>query len=107
MQVSAANPLSGLFGPAKTNQAQPAAGFFAAPEPEHSKTKTELLERARMTPAEQIRASILDSMGLKEEDLKSMSAEKREEIERKIEETIRAKVEQEQAKSGMLVDIKA
>lgn len=108
MQVSNSNPLAALFGSAKTGQAKPQpTGFFAAPQAEHSKTKAELLDRARMTPAQQMRASILDSMGLKEEDLKGMSTEKRQEVERKIEEMIRTKVEQAQEKNGGLLDIKA
>jgi len=108
MQVSNSNPLAALFGSAKTNQAKPQqTGFFAAPEAEHSKTKTELLDRARMTPAQQMRASVLDALGYTEDDLKMMGTKEREKVEKQIEEMIRTRVEQAQEKKGGLLDIKA
>lgn len=82
------------------------SGFFASSTSAPSAAEAEFLKRARMSPAEQMRASILDSMGLKEEDLKSMSPEERKKIESRIEEMIKTKVEQDEARKGVLVDMK-
>lgn len=46
-----------------------------------------------------MRAQILQSLGLTEDDLKSMSAEDRRKIEEKIEEMVRQKVEEQQRRA--------
>ena len=107
MQIpSNASPFA-MLGAQKKNQATDPASFFTpAAEPE-SPAKKAFMDRMKMTPAEQMRASILESMGIKEEDLKNMDPKKREAIENKIKEMIKTKVEQAEEKKGVLVDIKA
>jgi hypothetical protein len=90
-----------------TPSAGPGGFFTPAPEKE-SATRTEFLKRARMTAAEQMRAQVLDALGLKEEDLAKMSPDARKKVEEKIKEMIKTKVEQAQEKkTGMLVDVVA
>lgn len=98
---------TGLFGPAASKPTQP-AGFFAAPDaPETSKAKAEFAAYMQRTPAEQLRKEILDSLGISEEDLKKADPKLREQLERKIEERMREKVEQGAVQKGALVDVKA
>lgn len=105
MQIPSTSP---FFPTTDTRKAAQPAAFFATPEAaETSQAKTEFREYMSRTPAEQIRAEILDSMGLKEEDLKGLDPKMRELIERKIEERIQQKVELDAAQKGTLIDIKA
>ncbi len=73
---------------AKANQSNPAA---------------ELQAYVDMTPAQRLRASALQSLGLKESDLAGMSPEERQEIEDKIAAFIRAKMEQETEKKALRI----
>lgn len=106
MQISSATAFNPLAAAEKKKQAEPAA-FFAAPEAPVDPIKQKLLDYAQMTPAEKIRASILDSMGLKEEDLANMDPKMREAIELKIKEAIQQQVELGAEKKGVYVDLKA
>jgi hypothetical protein len=69
----------------------------------------DFLDYAKKTPAERMRDAILKSMGLTEEDLKSMSPEKR----KAVEETIRQKIKQaaeeaaKKGKTGLVADVTA
>ena len=69
----------------------------------------EFMSWANMTPGERMRASILKSMGLSEDDLKGMSPEKR----KAVEDTIRDKIKQaaidaaNKGKTGVVADVKA
>jgi len=60
----------------------------------------EFLDFTSMSWEEKVRAMILKTMGLREEDLAAMSAEDREKIEAKIKEKIEAEIEK---KTGMAV----
>lgn len=95
--------------PFAAQQTKPAAsGFFVGPEKADSAVEKEFLEYARMTPAEKIRRDILQSMGLKEEDLAGLDPKLREAIENRIKETIKTKVEASQEQqTGVYIDIKA
>lgn len=85
-----------------------ASALFGATAPAPSGAKAEFLKRAQMTAAEQMRAQILDAMGLTEDDLKAMDTDKRAAAEAKIRDAIRTKVEEaEKEKKGVLLDIKA
>ena len=109
MNVPALNALLPNPGAQKKQAADPAS-FFKADAPEDP-VKAEFLKHVKKTPAEQMRASILESMGLKEEDVKAMDPKKREALEAKIKDMIKQrveeKVEQAQGAKGVLVDIKA
>jgi len=97
--VGAFNPLSGL----------PAAGGSAAANQIGARTPADdFLEYARMTPAERIRAAILDELGITEEELENMSPEARKAMEKQIAERMKEKVEQATEKrTGMLIDVQA
>lgn len=96
----------------------PATGAspYAAPSP-FSTTPTakkadtavqDFMAYAHMTPAEKMRAAILGSMGLTEDQLKAMDPKERAKVEEKIKELIQQKVEQStEKKTGLAVDLKA
>ncbi|BCJ89270.1 hypothetical protein IZ6_00050 [Terrihabitans soli] len=66
----------------------------------------EFLEIARQSPAERIRAAILDEMGISEEELEAMPDEAREAAEKQIAERIKDKLlEKAQEKTGTLIDV--
>lgn len=59
------------------------------------------------TPAEQMRAQILHSLGVTEDQLKAMDPKERAKVEEKIKETVREKVQEAtEKKTGVAVDIK-
>jgi len=60
-----------------------------------------------MSFAEQMRAQVLEALGLDEEKLKAMSAEDRAAIESKIKAMMKARIEEAQEeKTGVFVDLK-
>ncbi|ABD89890.1 hypothetical protein [Rhodopseudomonas palustris] len=64
------------------------------------------LAYANMTPAEKLRDSLLKSIGVTEDDLKTMSPKDREAIEDKIKEKIKEAAEnQTEKKTGFITDI--
>jgi hypothetical protein len=69
----------------------------------------EFLSWANMTPGERMRAGILKGMGLSEDDLKNMPADKRKAIEDQIRETIKqAAIDTaNKGKTGIVADLKA
>jgi hypothetical protein len=69
--------------------------------------EVEFLAYARMSPAERMRASILKSMGLSEDDLNAMSPQDRQKVENTIEEMIKQQMEEAQKKKGQLLDVAA
>lgn len=85
---------------------QAAGGMFSS-APTQSSAAQEFQDYAKLTPAQKMRASILKSMGLKEEDLAGMDSAKRQQVEDKIKEMIKARLEQNADKKGQLVDVKA
>ena len=71
------------------------------------KAVQDFMAYAKMTPAEKMRASILGSMGLTEDDLKAMDPKEREKVEAKIKDMIKQKVEEStEKKTGVAVDLK-
>lgn len=66
----------------------------------------EFLEYAKQSPAERIRAAILQELGITEEELEAMPAEARDAMEKTIAEKLKEKVEQAaEKKTGMIVDV--
>jgi hypothetical protein len=98
-----------LSSVAPATPAVPAAtGFGFAKPATPSAAEQALNDYAKMTPAQKMRAAILGSMGLTEEQLKAMDPKERQKIEEKIKEIIKEKVEQAvEKKTGLAVDIKA
>lgn len=101
-------PGASSFLPTQASQkTQTAANFFATAPEAPTGPKAEFLKRAGMTFAEQMRAQILEALGVDEEKLKAMSPEEREAIEAKIKAMMKAKVEESQEeKTGLFVDVK-
>jgi TPP-dependent pyruvate/acetoin dehydrogenase alpha subunit len=60
-----------------------------------------------MDPMERLRANILKSMGLTEDDLKNMSPEQKKAVEDKIAQLIKEQLEKNQGKTGQVVDVSA
>lgn len=66
----------------------------------------EFLEYARQSPAERIRAAILEEMGISEEELEAMSPEGRAAVEKAIAERIKDKLlAAGQPRPGSIVDV--
>lgn len=91
-----------------TTAAPTSSAWSLTPPSKPSAAAQELLDYARKTPAQQMRDSILGSLGLTEEKLKAMSAKDRAAAEEKIRELMKAKIEQAaEKKTGQIVDVKA
>jgi predicted phosphoribosyltransferase len=58
------------------------------------------LAYAKMTPAEKMRAALLSSMGITEDQLKNMSPDQQKEIEQKIEDQIKQAAQKQLEKGG-------
>jgi hypothetical protein len=67
----------------------------------------QFLDYAKMSPMERMRAEILKSMGLTEDDLKKMSPEQQKAVEQKIEQIIKQKLEKNAGQTGQVVDVSA
>ncbi|MBR0874560.1 hypothetical protein JQ633_29675 [Bradyrhizobium tropiciagri] len=67
----------------------------------------QFLKYAQMSPMDRMRANILKSMGLSEEDLKNMTPEQQKAVEQKIKDLIEQQFEKNAGKAGQTVDISA
>jgi len=67
----------------------------------------EFLKFAKMSPLERLRANILRDMGLREEDLKSMSPADRQVVEQKIKQLIEEELHKNPTQTGQLMDVVA
>ena len=67
----------------------------------------QFMDYAKMSPIERMRAQILKSMGLTENDLKKMSPEQQKAVEQKIEQIIKQKLEKNAGTTGQVVDVSA
>ncbi len=125
--IGAYNPLIGssLVGGANAASSSTAANPFQAPDPTSapvvddasaaardsgaSKAVSDFLAYAKETPAQRMRDAILKSMGLTEDDLKSMSPDKRKAVEETIEKKIKDAAQQaaESGKKGFVTDVTA
>ena len=113
MQIpSSPNP----FPPATTkavNSASSAdAGLASAPANSKSATKgrdvaQEFLDYVKTDPIARMRANILKSMRLTEDQLNAMPPEQRKAIEEKIEQLIKEQLEKNANKPGQVVNISA
>jgi hypothetical protein len=93
-----------------SSYASPAAQATPSMSPASTKPDTarqDFLAFSKMTPAEKMRAMILGSMGLTEDQLKAMDPKERQKIEDKIKALIREQVERLVEKgTGLAVDLK-
>ncbi|WP_139863362.1 hypothetical protein [Bradyrhizobium ivorense] len=67
----------------------------------------QFLKFAQMSPMDRMRANILKSMGLTEEDLKNMTPEQQKAVEQKIKDLIEQEFQKNAGKTGQAVDISA
>ena len=67
----------------------------------------QFMEYAKMSPMERMRAQILKSMGLTEDDLKRMSPEQQKAVEQKIEQIIKQELQKNAGQTGQVVDVSA
>lgn len=101
MSVAGIGQSSSVYTPGGMGTATSLAGAAAKPD-----AKAEFLKWAHMTPAERMRANLLSSMGLTEDQVAAMSPEDRRKVEDKLRELIEQKVKQNVEKPGQLVDQK-
>jgi len=101
MSVAGIGQASNLFASGAVGAATSLAGAAAKPD-----AKAEFLKWAHMTPAERMRANLLSSMGLTEDQVAAMSPEDRKKVEDKLRELIEQKVKENVERPGQLVDRK-
>lgn len=96
---SSSHPVAGA---ASAGGSKP-SGAAGAKSPEE-----DFLDYARMSPAERMRAAMLQEMGLTEDDLAKMSADERAKVNDEIARRIREKaLEANEKRPGMIVDVAA
>jgi hypothetical protein len=109
-------PSSGLFGPttARPATSPDVANVSTASVSGKSRLASkgndvvqEFLDYAKMDPIARMRASILKSMGLTEDDVKNMSPEQQKAVEQKIAQMIQQQLQKNAGKTGQVVDISA
>ena len=112
LSIGAYNPLMGASISGASGASAPPTVADASATARDSGLDTavqDFLDYAKKTPAERMRDAILKSMGLTEEDVKSMSPEKR----KAVEETIRQKIKQaaedaaKKGQTGLVADVTA
>ncbi|RZN21103.1 hypothetical protein CWO90_33705 [Bradyrhizobium sp. Leo121] len=67
----------------------------------------EFLKYAHMNPIDRMRANILKSMGLTEQDVQNMTPQQRQAVEQKIKDLIEQQFHKNADKKGQLVDVSA
>lgn len=99
--------VSSIFPPtgASTGTTQRAPATPAVNAPKYSPVEEQFLAYAKMSPMERMRASILKSMNLTEDDVKSMTPAEQKKIEEKIKELIEQEMEKDLRKKGLLIDV--
>ena len=109
----------GAYSPLSAPSAAGASGAAASPAVADASAATrnsgagsavsDFLDYAKETPAQRMRDAILKSMGLSEEDLKSMSPEKRKAVEETIRQRIKEAAEDaaKKGKTGLVADVTA
>jgi hypothetical protein len=75
--------------------------------PNESSVEADFLKYAKMTPFDRMRAGILKSMNLTEDDLAKMSPDQQKAVEEKIRDAIEKQLEKQGQKTGSLVDLSA
>jgi hypothetical protein len=112
MQIASAGSYgSSIFSPtansSPTGSASGAASSAADGSSQDSSVVQDFLNYAKETPADRLRDSILKSMGLTEQQLDKMSPAQRQAIEKKIEQIIKQKLQQNAGQTGQLVNVSA
>jgi hypothetical protein len=109
--MSSNSIISSLFSqplPSKLQAGKAASGGLTATAGQSAEDK--FMAYAKMSPADRMRASILSSMGITEDQLKNMSPEQQKAVEQKIEDLIKQAAQKQIEKNGgvgFFADIKA
>lgn len=123
MQISSFLPYFGS-SPNRTTSSSNAAGSASSTDTTTSSTPTptsvngalsskgddvvqQFMDYAKMSPMERLRASILKSMGLTEDDLKKMTPAQQKAVEQKVEQLIKEDMQKNAGKTGQVVDLSA
>jgi hypothetical protein len=75
--------------------------------PQGDSVVQQFMDYAKESPMERMRAQILKSMGLTEDDLKKMSPEQQKAVEQKIEQMIKQQLQKNAGQTGQVVDVSA
>jgi len=107
--LGAASALFSIMGSARLNAspsaAAPTGGLGEVTEAKKT-ARDEFREFAQMTPAERMRAAMLQRLGIKEEDLAAMSPEERQAVEEKLKAMIKEQVENDpDQRPGRIADV--
>jgi hypothetical protein len=100
---AAAKNISSADKPASTQPAQE----NSSGTPLGNLLEQEFLKYAHMNPLERMRANILKSMGLTEQDVQNMTPQQRQAVEQKIKDLIEQQFQKNADKKGQLVDVSA
>lgn len=85
------------------------AGGLALTEPSKKSdaVTAEFLKWAKMTPAERMRANILSSMGMTEEEVAALGPKERQAVEAEIKRRVEEQLVKNDKRPGQLVDVRA
>jgi hypothetical protein len=98
--------ISGIGGAGSASAYYPTSGSTSDSSVKASSPEDEFLEYARMSPAERIRAAILQEMGLTEDEIENLEPAKRETLEKEIAKRLKDKLEEAaEKKTGMILDV--
>ena len=108
MQISSSPSPFGLSSPSPAGGSGTGAkASGSASASQENSVVQDFLNYAKESPAERLRASILKSMGLTEQQLDQMPPAQRQAVEKKIEEIIKQKLQQNGGQPGQLVNTSA
>jgi hypothetical protein len=114
MQISSAGSYYGLTSRSPASNSSPTGSAVAGATASNSAAASQdnsvvqdFLNYAKESPAERLRTSILKSMGLTEQQLDQMPPAQRQAVEKKIEDIIKQKLQQNGGQPGQLVNASA
>ncbi len=102
--TGASNAASGTGATTSTTSTTSATGGLT---PKGDDVVQQFMDYAKMSPMERMRAQILKSMGLTEDDLKKMSPEQQKAVEQKIEQLIKQQLQKNAGQTGQVVNVSA
>jgi hypothetical protein len=112
MQIPSSSSYFGASPAMATSSAGVAGATATTPttgglKPKGEDVVQEFLDYAKMDPMQRLRANILKSMGLTEDDLKNMTPEQQKAVEQKIEQIIQQQLQKNAGKTGQVVNFSA
>jgi hypothetical protein len=107
MQISSAGFGSSLTSGLTLGSGSSASASSSAASQSDDSVVQDFLDYAKMTPAERMKANILKSLGLTEQQYDALSPAQKQAIDQKITEIMKQQLEQNAGKTGQLVDTSA